>query len=101
MLGTIGGRPGFAPPACVVPLRGQFAVPVQHRRGRHGKDVGPAPAGQEPCQRGEPHPVGQLVPHPAGIAAQHRVLVPEDEQLSILRQVAAECQDGQAEYPAN
>jgi len=31
----------------------------------------------------------------------HRVLVPEDEQLSILRQIAAECQDGQAEYPAN
>jgi hypothetical protein len=32
---------------------------------------------------------------------QHRVLVPEGEQLSILRQIAAECQDGQAEYPAN
>jgi hypothetical protein len=57
--------------------------------------------GEEPCQRGEPHPVGRLVPHPADIAAQHRVLVPEDEQLSILRQIAAECQDGQAEYPAN
>ena len=38
---------------------------------------------------------------PAGIAAQHRVLVPKDEQLSILRRIAAECQDGQAEYPAN
>jgi len=82
---------GLAPPAGVVPLRGQFAVPAQQRRGRHGKDVGPAPAGEEPCQRGEPHPVGRLVPHPADIAAQHRVLMPEDEQLSILRQIAAEC----------
>ena len=29
---------------------------------------------------------------------QYRVLVPEHQQLSILRQVAAEHQDGQAEY---
>jgi hypothetical protein len=35
------------------------------------------------------------------VAAQHRVLVPEYQQLSIFRQVPAESQDGQAEYPAN
>jgi hypothetical protein len=35
------------------------------------------------------------------VAAQHRVLVPEHQQLSILRQVLAEYQDGDAEYPAN
>jgi hypothetical protein len=35
------------------------------------------------------------------VAAQHRVLVPEYQQFSILRQVRAEHQDGQAEYPAN
>jgi len=34
------------------------------------------------------------------VPAQDRVLVPEHQQLSILRQVAAEHQDGQAEYPA-
>jgi hypothetical protein len=34
------------------------------------------------------------------VPAQHRVLVPEHEQFSILRRVAAEHQDGQAEYPA-
>jgi len=31
------------------------------------------------------------------VLAQHRVLVPEHEQLGILRPVAAEYQDGQAE----
>jgi hypothetical protein len=97
MLGTA----GLAPLSRVVPLGGQFAVPGQQRRGRHGKNVGPAPAGEEPCQRGEPHPVGRLVPHPADVAAQDGVLVPEHEQLSVLRQVPAEYQDSQAEYPAN
>jgi hypothetical protein len=32
--------------------------------------------------------------------AQHRILVPEHEQLGIFRPVTAEHQDGQAEYPA-
>jgi hypothetical protein len=35
------------------------------------------------------------------VAAQHRVLVPEHQQLGILSQVLAEYQDGDAEYPAN
>jgi len=34
------------------------------------------------------------------VPAQHRVLVPEHEQLGILGPVTAEYQDGQAEYPA-
>jgi hypothetical protein len=91
---------GLAPLARVVLARGQLAVPGQQRRWRHGKDTGPAPAGYEPCQCGEPHPVGRLVPHPAGVAAQHRVLVPEYQQLSILRPVPAEHQDSQAEHAA-
>jgi hypothetical protein len=35
------------------------------------------------------------------MAAQHRVLVPEDQQFGILRRVGAEHQDGEAEDPAN
>jgi hypothetical protein len=54
-----------------------------------------------PWQRGEPHPVRWLVTHPAGVPAQQRVLVPEHQQLGILRQVPAEHQDSQTEYPAN
>ena len=56
---------------------------------------------RSPGQRGEPHPVGLLVTHPAGVAGRHHVLVPEYQQFSILRQVRAEHQDGQAEYPAD
>ena len=102
MLGTVGGRPaGLAPAACVVLARGQLAVPGQQRRWRDGEDLGPAVAGYEPGQRGEPYPVGRLVTHPADVAAQHRVLVPEYQQFSILCQVRAGHQNGQAEYPAN
>ncbi len=50
---------GLAPPARVVLSRGQLAVPGQQRRGCHGKDLCPAPAGKEPSQRSEPHPVGR------------------------------------------
>jgi hypothetical protein len=84
---------GLAPVAHVVLLRGQSAVPGQDRRRRHGEDFAPAPARYEPCQRGEPGPVVRLVPHPADVSAQHRVLVPEYQQLSILRPVATEHQD--------
>ena len=45
--------------------------------------------------------VSRPVPDPAGVAAQHRVLVAEHEQLGILRQVTAGYQDSEAEYPAN
>ena len=92
--------PGLAPFPRVVPLRGQSVVPGQQRRWRDGEDLGPAPAGQEPGQRGEAHPVGRLVSHPADVAAQHRVLMPEHQQLSGFRSVAAERQDSHTEEPA-
>ena len=101
MPGTVGGRPGLRRLlvsyffACCQP-----AVPGQQRRWRHGKDLGPAPARHKPRQRREPGPVGWLVPHPVGLPPQYRVLMPEHQQLSILRQVTAERQDGQAEHPA-
>ena len=90
-----------APLARVVFARDQPAVPGQQRRWRNREDGGPAAAGYEPCQRGEPQPVSRPVPDPAGVAAQHRVLVAEYEQLGILRQVAAGYQDSEAQYPAN
>ena len=67
----------LASAAGVVLPRGQLAVPGQERCWRHGEDIGPAPAGEKPGQRGEPHPVSRLVPHAPGAAAQQRVLVPE------------------------
>ena len=89
-----------APLARVVLPRRQPAVPGQQRRGRREEDLGPAPARYKPRQRGKPGPVSRLIPHPAGVPPQYRVLMPEHQQLSIFRPVAAEHQDGQAEYPA-
>ena len=65
-----------------------------------GEDLGPAPARYEPRQRGEPGPADRLVSHPASVPPQDSVLMPENEQLGILRQATVEHQDGQAEYPA-
>jgi hypothetical protein len=87
----------FASSAGVVFPGGEPAVPGQQRRGRHGKDLGPAPARNEPGERSEPGPVGWVVPHAAGVPAQHRVLVPEHQQLSVLRPVIAGHQDSRAE----
>ena len=95
-----GGRPAVRPPAGVVLLRSEPAVPDQERCRADGEDFGPMPARHEPCQRGEPHPAGRHVSHSASLSAQHRVLVPEHQQLSILRPVATAQQDDQAEYPA-
>ena len=89
---------GLAPPARVVLSRSQPAVPGQQRRWRHRKDPGPALAGYQPRQRGEPHSVGGLVPYPPGVPAQHRVLVPEHQQFSLHGQVPAEHQDGEGGY---
>ena len=101
MPGTVGGRPGLRLLLVSYLLAASLRCPGQQRRGRDGEDFGPAPAREQPCQRGEPHPVRWLVPDPAGVPAQDRVLVPQHQQLSILRHVPAEQQDSQAEYPAN
>jgi len=54
-------------------------------------------AGQPSNRIFERHTVGRLVTHPADVPAQHRILVPEYQQLSILRPVPAEHQDSEAE----
>jgi len=46
-------------------------------------------------------PGRRLVTHAADVTAEHRVLVPEHQQLSILSQVPAEYEDSEAEYPAS
>ena len=101
MPGTRRRAAGLAAIAHVVPVGGQPAVPGQECRWLDGEDFGPPPAGYEPRQRSEPRPVSWLVPDPVGVPAQHGVLVPEHQQLSLLRLVPTECQDSQAEYPAN
>ncbi len=90
---------GLAPFPRVVFDRGQLALPGQQRRGCY-RETCPAPAGDEPGQRGEPHLISRFVPHPADVTAQHRILVAEHQQLSILGPVATEHQGSHAEYPA-
>jgi len=107
----VGGDPGDAPygrraagPAArtgVVLPRGQSAVPGQQRRGCHREDPGPLPARDKRGQYSEPGPVGVLVTDRAGGPAQHRVLMPEHQQLGVLRLVPAEHQRNQAEQPAH
>ena len=101
MLRTIGGRPGLR--RLLVSFFPAASLRCQTRSvaGVPGENIGPAPAGKKPGQRGEPHPVSRLIPHTPGVTAQHRVLVPEHQQLSFPRPVPAEHQDSQAEYRAN
>ncbi len=100
MPGTVGGRPGLRRLLVSYFFAASMRCQASSVAGITEKTSAPAPARYKPRQRGEPGPVGRLIPHPADVSAQHRVLVPEHQQLSILRQVATEYQDGQAEYSA-
>ncbi len=99
MLGDFGGRPGVRRPLVSYLAAASLRCQASSVAGVTGK-VSVRPAGKKPGQRGEQHPVGRLVPDPAGLAAEHRVLVPEHQQFSSLRPVAAEHQGSHAEYPA-
>ena len=78
-------RPSGTPSAGVVPSAGnQPPVPgEQHCRG-HREHLAPPAAGDQPQQCREPQSVGRLVTDPADLAAQHSVLVPDHQELSIL-----------------
>jgi hypothetical protein len=97
MPGAAGGRPGLRRPlvSYFLPasLRCQASsvagvigkIPVQRLRGRSR-----ASAANHIRSAGS-------LPYPADVAAQHRVLVPEHQQFSVIRQVLTDYQDGQAE----
>ena len=91
---------GRAPLARVVLPATSLRCQASSAAGVIGKMAAQRLRGYVPCQRGEPQPVSRPVPDPAGVAAQHRVLVAAHEQLGILRQVAAGYQDSEAQYPA-
>ena len=101
MPGAVGGRPGLRLLLVSYLLAASLRCQASSVAGATGKISAQRLQGYEPCQRCEPHPVSWLVPDPADVAAQHRVLMPEYQQLSILHRVPADCQDSQAEYPAN
>jgi hypothetical protein len=101
MLRTAGGRPGWR--RLLVSY-----FPAASRRcqaisvaGVTGKTSAPALPRDEPREHREPGAAGGLVPYPAGVPAQHCVLVPEHQQPGVLRAVPADHQDSQAEQPAH
>ena len=98
MLRIVGGRPGVRRLLVSYFFAASLRCQVQQRRGRDRKDLTPALARYEPCQRSEPGPVSGLVPYPAGVAAQHRVLVAQNQQLRILGQITTEQHDQQPEH---
>jgi len=55
----------------------------------------------QPGQGREPEPIGQLVADPAGLAAQHRVLVPEHQQFGVLGRTTPGEQRQSAEQEAD
>jgi hypothetical protein len=99
MLAAVGGRPGLRRSLVSYFFAASFCCQASSVAGVTGKILVQRLRGRSRASATN-HPVGRLVSHPADIAAQHRVLVPEHQQLSCLRSVAAEHQDSQAEYLA-
>ena len=96
------GRPSGAPTARVIPLAcHQAPVPGQERRRGHREHLAPPPPGDQPGQRREPQPVTRLVTDPADLAPQHRVLVPEHQELGILGHLTPGQHRQTAEQTAN
>ncbi len=100
MLWTVGGRPGLRR-VLVSYFRATSLRCQTSTVGCHREDPGPQPPRDELGQRGEPGPVGGLVPDPTGVPPQHCVLVPKHQQLSVFRAVAARQQHHQPKQPAH
>ena len=75
----------------------QPAVPGQHRRRSHREHLRPVVPGDQPRQRGQPRPIRRLVPHARDLAAQHRILVAQNQQLGVFGQITTELYGQQAE----
>jgi hypothetical protein len=88
----VGGRPAGAPSRAVVPFRrDEPAMPRQQGAGRDREDPTPPAAGYQPGQRSQPEPVKGLIPDSVvDLTPQHRVLVPQHQQLRDLRRLAAQ-----------
>jgi hypothetical protein len=101
MLRIAGGRPGLRRLLVSYFLAVSPRCQASRAAGVTGKTPAQRSRGISRVSAGEPHSVGGLVPYPPGVPAQHRVLVPERQQFSLLGQVPAEHQDGEGGYKAN
>ena len=66
-------------------IEARLAAPgTNRRRPAPAAELGLAMPGDQPGQRGKPQPVAWLVADLAGLAAQHCVLMPEDQELGVI-----------------
>ena len=72
---------------------------TNRRRPAPAAEWGLAMPGDQPGKRGKPQPVAWLVADLAGLAAQHCVLMPEDQELGVIGHLTPEVDDRE-EYSA-
>jgi hypothetical protein len=101
MPGAAGGRPGLRRPLVSYFLPASLRCQASSVAGVTGKISVQRLRGRSRASAANHTRPGRLVPDPASVAAQHRVLVPEHQQFSILRQVLTEHQDSETGYLAN
>ena len=97
MLRVVGGRPGVRRLVVSYLLAASLRCQARRVAGVTGKTSAQHRRGMNRASAANQAPVARLVPHPVGMPSQHRVLVPEDQQLSIPRLIPAEHQHRQAE----
>jgi hypothetical protein len=101
MPGAVGGRPGLRLLLMSYLLAASLRCQASSVAGVTGKISAQRLRGMSRASAASHTRSAGPVSDPAGVAAQHRVLMPEHQQLGLLRLVPADCQDSQAEYPAN
>ena len=101
MPGTVGGRPGLRRLLVSYLLAASWRCQASSVAGATGKISVQRLRGMNGASAANHTRSAGSYRIRVGVAAQHRVLVPEYQQLSILRPVPAEYQDSQAGYPAN
>ena len=97
MPGTVGGRPGLRRPLVSYLLPASLRCQASSVAGVIGRISVQRLRGRSRASAANHTRSAGVVPYPASAAAQHRVLVPEHQQFSVLRQVLTAYQDGQAE----
>ena len=83
--GTVGGRPGLRRLLVSYLFAASLRCQATSVAGVTGKTSTQRLRGMSRANAASGDPVGRLVTCPAGVASQHRVLVPEDQYFGILR----------------
>ena len=76
-------------------------MPGEQRRRGHREHLAPPAAGNQSRQCRQPQAVPRLIADPANLAAEHRVLVPEHQELGILGHLALRQHHQAAEQTTN